>query len=84
VNDQIGTPTNAADLANFIISLVVDNSTKYGITHFAGRKICSWADFAKDIIVENKLECTVKPIPSSEYITTAKRPNYSALRSNSI
>ena len=47
VNDQVGSPTYTADLANFIINLVKSN--KYGIYHASNSGVCSWYDFAQEI-----------------------------------
>jgi dTDP-4-dehydrorhamnose reductase len=80
VCDQIGTPTDAKNLAKHIVDIVITkNNNQYGIHHFAGKKICSWADFAKTIIRENNLKCIINPIPTIQYPTPAKRPAYSAL-----
>ena len=48
VNDQVGSPTYTADLANFIINLVKSN--KYGIYHASNSGVCSWYDFAQEIL----------------------------------
>ena len=44
VNDQLGNPTNAVDLAYHILKLAVSHD--YGIYHCTGSGICSWYDFA--------------------------------------
>ena len=44
VNDQLGNPTNAVDLAYHILKLAVSHD--YGIYHCTGNGICSWYDFA--------------------------------------
>ncbi|MGL5616236.1 MAG: SDR family oxidoreductase [Sarcina sp.] len=77
VNDQIGNPTNANDLAYHILKLI--ETEEYGIYHCTGEGNCSWYDFAKEIMELNKLDCKVNPCSSEEYKTVAKRPNYSAL-----
>lgn len=77
VNDQIGNPTHANDLAYHILKLIETN--EYGIYHCTGKGECSWYDFAKTIIKLSEEECTVYPCTSEEYKTPAKRPEYSSL-----
>ena len=82
VNDQIGCPTNAKDLANFLVEIVKrqkTNTLNYGIYHFSGKEIMSWYDFALKIFKENNISIKVNPIPTSSYPTAAKRPKYSVL-----
>ncbi len=47
---EIGTPTNANDLANFILEIVAVRSTKYGLYHFSNEGQATWYDFAEEII----------------------------------
>lgn len=49
VNDQIGTPTYARDLADLIFGVVTRYSLKTGIYHFTNEGVCSWYDFARKI-----------------------------------
>ena len=49
VNDQIGTPTYAIDLAKFIIHIVEIKSEKFGVYHYSNNGLCSWYDFSKSI-----------------------------------
>ncbi|WP_322006628.1 dTDP-4-dehydrorhamnose reductase [Clostridium butyricum] len=77
VNDQIGNPTHANDLAYHILKLIEND--EYGIYHCTGKGECSWYDFAKMIIELSGEECIVNPCTSEEYKTPAKRPEYSSL-----
>lgn len=77
VNDQIGNPTNANDLAYHILKLI--ETEEYGIYHCTGKGECTWYDFAKIIIELSGEKCEVKPCTSEEYKTPAKRPEYSSL-----
>lgn len=77
VNDQIGNPTHANDLAYHILKLI--ETDEYGIYHCTGKGECSWYDFAKMIIELSGEECIVNPCTSEEYKTSAKRPEYSSL-----
>lgn len=89
VADQIGTPTNAVDLAEVLIEIISSNiqhptSNNYGIYNFSNEGQCSWYEFAKEIFRQNKVEITLHPIPSSAYPTPAKRPAFSVLDKTKI
>ncbi len=84
VNDQIGTPTNAIDLAEVIIKVIQSQSKSYGIYHFSNEGYCSWFDFAKKIFEFNNIEIDIKPIPSADFPTPAERPKYSVLDKSKI
>jgi dTDP-4-dehydrorhamnose reductase len=85
VNDQIGTPTNAVDLAKALIRIInfchpeFSSASVYGIYNFSNEGECSWFDFAKKIFEINNISIDLKPIPTSSYPTPAKRPVYSVL-----
>ena len=85
VSDQIGTPTFAGNLADAIVKIIPqlskDNS---GIYHFTDCGVCSWYDFACEIMEMSGLKCMVKPIKSSQYPTRATRPFYSVLDKDKI
>ena len=86
VNDQLGNPTNAVDLAYHILKLAVSHD--YGIYHCTGNGICSWYDFASEIIRLSGLPCTVKPVTSAQYKEmnpkSADRPAWSALENRAL
>lgn len=89
VFDQTGTPTYAADLADtimYIISKVIRNQIAFnaGIYHFSNEGVCSWYDFASEIIKEAGLKCKVIPILSGEYPSPVQRPSYSVLDKSKI
>ena len=81
VNDQLGNPTNAVDLAYHILKLAVSHD--YGTYHCTGNGVCSWYDFACEIIRLSGESCAVKPISSAAYAAahpqSADRPAWSAL-----
>ena len=83
VNDQIGTPTNAVDLAEVLIKIIQHCQTElvevFGIYNFSNEGQCSWFDFAKKIFEINKIKIDLQPIPTSAFPTLAKRPKYSVL-----
>lgn len=78
VNDQIGCPTNAVDLANALLKLIAKRAP-YGVYNYCGKKSGSWYDFAMRIFKDAGVSITVLPIPTSAYPTKAKRPVYSVL-----
>lgn len=87
VNDQIGTPTYATDLANGIMNIVIElnkGNTNKGIYHFSNSGVISWFQFAEAIKELSLSNCTILPIASSAYPTPAKRPAYSVLNKESI
>lgn len=81
VNDQLGNPTNANDLAYHILKLI--ETDEYGVYHCTGKGECSWYDFAAEIMKLAGRSCTVNPCTSEEYKAmypnSAKRPEYSSL-----
>ncbi|WP_346895269.1 dTDP-4-dehydrorhamnose reductase [Clostridium sp. UBA7503] len=77
VEDQIGNPTYAEDLAHHILKIILTD--EYGIYHCTGNGECSWYDFACKIIEYSGIECTVSPITSDKINRAAKRPAYSSL-----
>lgn len=88
VNDQIGTPTNAVDLAEVLIKIVSSNhqflTSNFGIYNFSNEGYCSWYDFAKKIFEINNIKIDLIPIPTSSYPTPAKRPIQSVLDKTKI
>ena len=61
VDDQIGTPTNAVDLAHALLQIIVTDNRQpttdnFGIYHFSNEGQCSWYDFAQKIFEINKLQ----------------------------
>lgn len=85
VSDQIGTPTYAYDLAAAIVQILPQMTPQNkGIYHFTNEGVCSWYDFANEIMKMSNLQCVVNPIPSSAYPTKAKRPFYSVLDKSKI
>ncbi len=81
VADQVGSPTYAADLANAIMHIIESPNAKNirGIFHYSNEGQISWYEFAQAIKELTGSNCNVNPIPSSQYPTPAKRPQYSLL-----
>lgn len=85
VNDQIGKPTYAADLAGAIFYIIFSGETIMpGIYHYANDGIISWYDFACEIKRIGGYDCIINPIPSSAYPVPAKRPDFSILNTAKI
>lgn len=85
VFDQIGSPTNAYDLAEAIVNILPQiKENEKEIYHFSNEGVCSWYDFAKEIMEQSHLPCKISPIESKDYPTPAHRPHYSVLNKNKI
>lgn len=84
VNDQIGTPTYAADLARVIMTIINHKNWQPGIYNFSNEGEISWYQFAMSIKEIGNFDCKLVGVPSSEYPTPAKRPAYSLLDKNKI
>jgi len=89
VNDQLGCPTYAADLAACIMEIIKKYSmfnseynpehSRRAIFNFCNAGAVSWYQFASAIKELTGSACIVNPIPSSQYPTPVKRPEYSVL-----
>ncbi|WPO79510.1 dTDP-4-dehydrorhamnose reductase [Flavobacterium sp. KACC 22761] len=84
VNDQIGSPTYAADLAQAMISILESSNWMPGIYNYSNEGEISWYDFALSIKEFGQYECNVGGIPSASYPTPAKRPEFSLLDKKKI
>jgi dTDP-4-dehydrorhamnose reductase len=84
VNDQIGSPTYAADLAQAIMTIITHNNWQAGIYHFSNEGEVSWYEFALAIQEIGGFDCAIGGIPSSAYPTPAQRPQYSLLDKTKI
>lgn len=79
VNDQIGSPTYARDLAFALAEIISSEKKHFGIYHFTNEGVISWYDFAIAIKEIAGSGCKVNAIPTSQFPTPAKRPHYSVL-----
>jgi dTDP-4-dehydrorhamnose reductase len=89
VFDQTGTPTYAADLAEAIMNIVSgvirnQKAMNSGIYNYSNEGVCSWYDFAIEIVKEAGLQCKVYPVLSNEFRQAAQRPSYSVLDKSKI
>lgn len=81
VEDQIGGPTPAADIATTLLILAdaMQDGAAGGTYHYTGEPHTSWAGFARAIFAEADRDVTVMGIPSADYPTPATRPLNSRL-----
>jgi len=89
VFDQTGTPTYAADLAETIMTIVsgvIRNqiAMNSGIYNYSNEGVCTWFDFAIEIMKEAGLNCKVCPVLSKDYQQVALRPTYSVMDKSKI
>jgi dTDP-4-dehydrorhamnose reductase len=82
VDDQIGRPTSAADLADFILRIAPRlarapaGDPLFGTVHFANAGEVSWRGFAQAILANALADQApdVAPTTTAEYVTPARRP----------
>ena len=86
VDDQLGNPTYAVDLAHHLLKLAV--SEQYGTYHCTNNGVCSWYDFTQEIMHLSGTAATVTPCTSDEYAAAhpeaARRPAWSALENRML
>ena len=86
VDDQLGNPTNANDLAYEILKLA--DTENYGLYHCTNEGTCSWADFTEAIMQGTGRSCAVKRCTSAEYKEmnpqSADRPAFSSLENRHL
>jgi len=84
INDQVGSPTYAADLAEVILRIINTKTWKPGIYNYTNLGKVSWFDFANDIKSIFGFDVTIVSVSTSEYFQQAKRPKYSTLDNSKI
>ena len=89
VNDQMGSPTYATDLADAILEIIRHNKFREEgqmtqIYHYSGEVEISWYRFAKEIFKIEKIDCEVNPVTSQQYPTPAKRPRNTLMNKDKI
>jgi dTDP-4-dehydrorhamnose reductase len=89
VNDQMGVPTSARDLAH-VLWLCLGRTDLHGIHHWVNAGTATWYEFAlaiHAIALRMKLisePVQVTPITSEEYRSSVKRPAYSVLDAHDL
>ena len=88
VNDQIGCPSNASDIAQVLLTVAEHTWAQYGTWHFVNGGEASWYDLAAHIFADMRQRGLVtpalNPIPTSQYPTPAARPSNSRLSTAAI
>jgi len=84
VNDQFGQPTNANDLAEAILKIIVTEPKVYGVFHFSNYPETTWFDFAEKIAEFAKSPVKLNPITTEQFPTPAKRPVRSTMALDKI
>jgi dTDP-4-dehydrorhamnose reductase len=83
VNDQIGAPTYAGDIAVATMNILkhLESNPLIGnqILNYSGEGKISWFDFATFIFQSANINIDIHPIPSADYPTPAERPSWSVL-----
>jgi len=82
VNDQIGSPTYTRDLARAIRNLVRKDARD--IVHINNDGICSWFDFAREILLQTGSSVALRPMTTDQSARPARRPSYSVLSPASL
>lgn len=89
VDDQVGSPTYAGDLAKVIINILqnekfINTELMTQVYHYSNLGECSWYKFTKKIFELSDTKCTIYPITTKQYPTPAKRPMFTVLNKNKI
>ena len=84
INDQVGSPTYARDLAKTILDLITHKDWIPGIYHYTNFGKVSWFDFANDIKSIYGFNTVINSMSSQEYSIKIKRPKYSLLDNSKI
>ena len=86
VDDQVGNPTYAKDLARAILQIA--RSEDYGVWHAANAGACSWFAFARAILETAGIACEKEPLTSEQYKrrfpASADRPRFSGLSTDKL
>lgn len=79
VDDEIGNPTYAPDIAEAIAALI--QQPAYGIYHFVNEGYCSRFEFAREILRQaGRTDVILKPIKLAEYKRDSTPPAFGAIR----
>ena len=89
VNDQMGSPTYATDLAEAILKIISKKNYQNKVQsteiyHYSNEGEISWNDFAKEIFKLAEIDCKVNPITTQQYPTPAQRPRNTLMDKDKI
>lgn len=77
--EQKGCPTDTVNLSKFIITLIHENRSIFGVFHFCDEKVMTWYDFAHQILLQNNMSHKINLVKANNYRTFAMRPKNSIL-----
>lgn len=92
VNDQLGAPTYAPDLARATMQIVVkyfanseaEQNELSGVYNFANLGQATWYQFAERLFEIKGIDADITPVTTEEYPVIASRPAYSVLNTEKI
>ncbi len=84
VNDQLGSPTYARDLARVLFKIIDQDSNAFGMYHYSNEGETNWAEFAQTIFDLKQMPIHVQGISTTDYPTSTVRPKYSLLDKTKI
>ena len=89
INDQIGSPTYATDLASVILFIIQSKhffkkNQETQIYHYSNEGNCTWYEFAEEIFKLTSIECNLSSISTEQYLTQAKRPRNTVMNKDKI
>ena len=84
VDDQMGSPTYAKDLAEVILKIISSQSNNFGIYHYSNQGEITWYDLAKEIFKQSNADINLYKTDSNTFKTLATRPKYSVLNTSKI
>jgi dTDP-4-dehydrorhamnose reductase len=92
VDDQVGSPTYAGDLADALLEIagqLMQGNAAWGTYHFCNQGIVSWYGFARRIFdsaaaLDRFQVKNVIPVTTDQYPVAAPRPSYSVLDCTSL
>ena len=82
VDDQFGSPTYTKDLSVLLADMI--ETEKYGTYHATNEGICTWYEFACEIMKQAGLSTEVLAVSSSQYPSKANRPKNSRMSKNKL
>ena len=77
--EQVGTPTNANDVAKAVLQIIVQDSKNYGVYHYSNSGKTTWFGFAEEILKQTEKLKDANLAKTNHYRTFAARPAYSVL-----
>jgi len=80
-SEQFVSPTYAVDLSISTLKLLNSNA-EAGIYHLVNEGLCSWYEFAQEIIKLSKINKKIKPVDRGGLTKKMKRPKFSALKNS--